>query len=83
MKLKKVIPYLDWLAKVYLYDADYEEELLFEGSLMDIPWIYLDWTLVNKNGENAIQVRNPYHNEFEEEKNAFLVISIKEACNEV
>lgn len=62
MKLGEIIRYLDTAAKVVLYQNDFyigredNSEKVFEGSIMDIPWIYLDFTLVNDTYCQAIDI---------------------------
>lgn len=78
MKLKEIIKYLEkttpvvlWQTDVYIGRED-NSEIVFEGAIMDIPWIYLDFFLVNDTEGKAIDAR-----QFEENKIGFL-ISIKE-----
>lgn len=62
MKLGEIIRYLDTSAKVILQQTDVytsredNSEKVFEGSIMDIPWIYLDFTLVNDDYYQAIDI---------------------------
>lgn len=61
LQLKDILPYLEITANVVLYqkdlyttdspvfeDEDYE---VFEGYVMDIPWIYLDFYLCEADAE--------------------------------
>lgn len=62
MKLGDIIKYLDTSAKVILQQTDVytnredNSEKVFEGSIMNIPWIYLDFTLDNDDYEQAIDI---------------------------
>lgn len=78
MKLGEIIKYLEkttpivlWQTDVYIGRED-NSEIVFEGAIMDIPWIYLDFFLVNDTEGEAIDAR-----QFEENKTGF-IISIKE-----
>ena len=54
MKLKKLLKHLDFMVKVIILSVDEydEEEELFKGSMMDIPWKLVDCKLdTDKNGE--------------------------------
>lgn len=57
MKLKKIIEYLDTLqyCKVFIAE-DGEEEPIFEGGIIDIPWSLLDYYLDNDYNGEAITV---------------------------
>lgn len=78
MKLGEIIRYLDTAATAVLYQDDFyigredNSEKVFEGSIMDIPWIYLDFTLVNGDYCQAIDIV-----ELESEMPAFCIL-IKE-----
>lgn len=78
MKLGEIIKYLEKTASVVLWQTDVyigredNSEIVFEGAIMDIPWIYLDFFLVNDTEGETIDAR-----QFEENKTGFL-ISIKE-----
>ena len=62
MKLGDIIKYLDISANVVLWQEDVytgredNSEKVFEGAIMDIPWIYLDFTLVNEDYYKAIDI---------------------------
>lgn len=53
LKLKNVLPFIQFEESVRIYEFgvytnDYwQEEETYCGSLMDIPWIYLDYYLIN------------------------------------
>lgn len=66
MKLKKVIKYLDQLSHCKIW-VNEEEDPMYEGSVMDIPWYLLDFSLDNDGDGEAIsaaydkQAKNPNH----------------------
>lgn len=53
MKLKDLIPLIDWLSHVIIWTEDSisDEEPAFDGYVMDIPWIYLNMTIGRPEGE--------------------------------
>lgn len=53
MKLKDIIPLIDWLSHVIIWTEDSveDEEPAFDGIVMDIPWIYLDYYIGRPEGE--------------------------------
>jgi hypothetical protein len=53
MKLKKIINYLDKrsFCKIWIND---EEDPVYEGYIMDIPWYLLDYPLCNDSNGEAI-----------------------------
>lgn len=62
MKLKKIIEYLDVLSFVIVWQMDAYigkevAEKVFEGCVMDIPWIYLNYYLVENKEGKAIESR--------------------------
>lgn len=69
MKLKTILPHLDKIAKVVLWNTGVmingkiEEEKVFEGIIMDIPWVYLDYFLDSDEEGEAIDVRPVYGSE--------------------
>lgn len=75
MKLGDIIKYLDMLSNVIIWQTDVhidkqEDEKIFEGSIMDIPWVYLDYYL---DGDESISADS-----FNEAgKNGF-IITVKE-----
>lgn len=76
MKLKDILPYLDKIASVKLWQTDVykdknKDELVFEGCVFDIPWVYLDYYLDNSGDGEAIDSRLI-------DSNAYFVISICE-----
>lgn len=82
MKLGKIIRYLEKMTYVALWQTDAyigredNSELVFEGAIMDIPWIYLDFFLDNDIEGEAIDAR-----QFEENGKTGFIISIKEGEN--
>jgi hypothetical protein len=63
MKLKDIINYLDKTDQVVVWVEypeypDEEPEKVFEGFILDIPWIYLDYYLLNDSNGEAISARN-------------------------
>lgn len=53
MKLKKVIKYLDTQSYCKIW-INNEKDPIYEGSVMDIPWHFLDCSLYNDNRGEAI-----------------------------
>lgn len=65
MKLGEIIKYLDKMANVIIWQEDVycgredNSEKVFEGFIADIPWIYLDYSLVEGDIEGeAIDARD-------------------------
>lgn len=57
LKLKHIIKYLDPLDDIIIWQEDvwideHQEEKIFEGSVMDIPWILLNYYIAE--GEGSI-----------------------------
>lgn len=82
LKLKDILPYLDKIDTVILCEYgvklsdywDYDE--VFEGSVMDIPWIYMEDYLINSSEGEAIAVRK------RDDDKAVMYISIAETRDE-
>lgn len=79
MKLGEIIKYLDKMANVIIWQEDVycgkedNSDKVFEGLISEIPWIYLNYSLVESNIEGeAIDAR-----EYENGKVGFIII-IKE-----
>lgn len=77
MKLGEIIKYLDKLSNVIIWQTDVyinkdKPEIVFEGFVMDIPWIYLDYYLDNSGDGEAIEACK-----YVNDKSGF-VISIQE-----
>jgi hypothetical protein len=77
MKLGEIIKYLDKLSNVVIWQTDvyinkHKPEMVFEGTIMDIPWIYLDYYLDNSENTEAIEACR-----YENDKSGF-IISIRE-----
>ena len=58
MKLKellKVIGYMNNVQILVYHGVNAkmvgEEEILFEGNVLDVPWVYADWALDNDSGD--------------------------------
>ena len=58
MKLKELLKVIDYMCDVQILayhgiNAKMigEEEVLFEGSVSDVPWTYADWALDNDSGD--------------------------------
>ena len=53
MKLKDLIPLIDWLSHVVIWteDSAEDEEPAFDGCVMEIPWIYMDMKIGRPQGE--------------------------------
>lgn len=49
MKLKKFLPLIDCLTKVEIQTQDCESDPAFTGSILDIPWIYLNMKITRPN----------------------------------
>lgn len=69
MKLGDIIKYLDVTSNVTIWQTDayiseQEDEKIFEGFVMDIPWIYLDYYL---DGDESISA------DVLNEKNGFII----------
>lgn len=75
MKLGDIIKYLDKFSNVIIWQTDVyidkqEDEKIFEGFVMDIPWIYLDYYL---DGDESISADN-----FDETKKNGFIITVRE-----
>lgn len=71
MKLGQILPCLDksalvklWQTDVYLEPKNEDAELIFDGYIMDIPWVYLDFYLINDENNEAIDVGNYGENKY-------------------
>ena len=56
MKLKELLKVISDLCDVQIlvYHGDHmaiQEETLFEGNVLDVPWTYADWQLDNNSGD--------------------------------
>ena len=53
MKLKELLKTISYLQDVQIlyYHGDASEEVLFEGSVLDVPWTYAEWPLDIDNGD--------------------------------
>lgn len=74
MKFKDIINLLDPLSRVVLWidSQDDDEEPAFDGYIMDIPWIYLDYEI---NAEMDYKIRVSRSKDREE---PFFVINLYE-----
>ena len=67
MKLGQILPYIDKIASVVIWevgvrtdiplDAEDNTEKVFEGVVMDIPWVYMNYYLYNDVNGEAIDAR--------------------------
>ena len=86
MKLKKIIKYLNSLDTVQIWQGDTmlalgkgdpdNWEMVYEGSVMDIPWYLLDFYLTNTTDAEAIGSGN--YTPEEEKKGSYLCILLCE-----
>lgn len=77
MKLKKILPYLNGLADVVIWDMTNDPENgenVFHGPIMDTPYYLLDFYLLNDINGEAIDAR--FYDE--EHKECGFVITITE-----
>ena len=56
MQLKNIICHLDALHDVRIYTEDSDTDAEFEGGVLDIPWIYLDYELDTTKEYEAISI---------------------------
>lgn len=77
MKLKKILPYLDDLATIVIWDMTEDAENgenVFHGPVMDTPYYLLDFYLYNDTNGKAVDAR--FYDD--EHKECGFVISVTE-----
>lgn len=52
MKLKKFIKLLDPIGDIIIWTDGCGDEPVYEGSILDMPWIYLDYQIGRVEGED-------------------------------
>lgn len=52
MKLKKFLKIIDPIVDVVIWTSDDKEKPAFEGSMLDIPFVYMDYKIGRKNSKN-------------------------------
>jgi hypothetical protein len=71
MKLKKILPYLDGLCNTIVYVVNLkhpeDEEPVFEGLVMDIPWYLIEYHLIEAKDNECSEAICSY-SEFKEGK---------------
>lgn len=66
MKLKKLLPYLDALTKIRIFqnigNESYEPkwDIVFEGYVMDIPWSLINYRLIEAENNEDSEAICPY-----------------------
>ena len=67
LKLKQVLPYIDFDINIRIYDQvsinGNQWEIAFEGPTYEVPWIYADRNLIDADDNNGSQAMCPYINE--------------------
>ena len=86
MKLKNIIKYLDVISNVIIWQEDVytdknEAEVIYEGSVLDIPWYILDMYLSNSPDGEAISARN-YGDKDNPTKAGFIISVVEELGKE-
>ncbi len=74
VKLMDIIPHLDFLMHVKLFiEADDPEEPVFQGTVLDVPWIFLTLELDTDDNGEAISISCE-----KETDKPYLIIYLKE-----
>lgn len=64
MKLRKILPYLDFASDVIIWEnistASDNWEITFRGSILEIPWTYLDRKLIESIDNEGSEAICPY-----------------------
>lgn len=67
LKLKQVLPFIDWGITVRIYDQvsvkGDDWQIVFEGMSMDIPWVYADRNLIDSDDNEGNEAMCPYVDE--------------------
>lgn len=68
LKLKQILPFIDWGITIRIYDqvsikGDDDWDVVFEGTSMDIPWIYADRNLIDACDNDRSEAMCPYVDE--------------------
>ena len=67
LKLKQILPYIDFGINVRIYDQvsinGDQWEIVFEGPVYDIPWIYADRSLIDAYDNEGSEAMCPYVDE--------------------
>ena len=62
MKLKDVLKVISYLqdVQILVYKENNQDEILYEGNVLEVPWIYVDYVLdlVNGDGEAVFSFIN-------------------------
>jgi hypothetical protein len=64
MKLRKFLKYINKLDYIKIYSNEGEEDIIYEGTILDIPWWIVDCKLAEDPGNNE-----PVHTWFYETAN--------------
>ena len=67
LKLKQVLPYIDSGINIRIYDQvsvnGDQWEIVFEGPVYDIPWVYADRNLIDTDDNEGSEAMCPYIDE--------------------
>ena len=67
LKLKQVLPYIDFGINIRIYDQvsvkGNQWEIVFEGPVYKVPWIYADKSLIDACDNNRSEAICPYVDE--------------------
>ena len=67
LKLKQVLPYIDFGINIRIYDQvsvkGNQWEIVFEGPVYKVPWIYADRSLIDACDNNRSEAICPYVDE--------------------
>lgn len=67
LKLKQVLPYIDFGISIRIYDQvsvnGDQWEIVFEGPAYDVPWVYADRKLIEADDNGGSEAMCPYANE--------------------
>ena len=67
LKLKQILPFIDWGITIRIYDQvsvkGDDWEVVFEGPVYKVPWIYADRNLIDACDNNRSEAMCPYVDE--------------------
>ena len=67
LKLKQVLPFIDWGITIRIYDQvslnGDQWEIVFEGPVYKVPWIYADRNLIDADDNGSSEAICPYVDE--------------------
>ena len=84
LKLKQVLPFIDWGITIRIYDQvslnGDQWEIVFEGPVYKVPWIYADRNLIDADDNGSSEAICPY---VDEKGQACLRITLADEKNKI